>query len=241
MILGRGGQSVPFTGDRQAVKAALARVAGQKIVVSAFRHQIAMWEALAIHQDDDEVFRSVVMRECGADSAASTGGRSSSAAEVCPSEVSAQAPLDGCQRNRRRRAHAERAARLLRGHAPRGSAQVAGARHRRIHPRPAAAVVRRARAARCRRPDQRLCVASRASGDRWLAERCASRPAVPGWIAWRFGRASTSLRTRRAARCSTSSRRRIRRCGASSSICPAITCSASSPTRAMTAATSTSR
>ena len=55
MILGRGGQSVPFTGDRQAVKAALARVAGQKIVVAAFRHQIAMWEALAIHQDDNEV------------------------------------------------------------------------------------------------------------------------------------------------------------------------------------------
>ena len=91
MILGRGGQSVPFTGDRQAVKAALARVAGQKIVVAAFRHQIAMWEALAIHQDDNEVYRAVVMRECGADPAAGSSGRSSNAAEVCPSEVSAQA------------------------------------------------------------------------------------------------------------------------------------------------------
>ena len=91
MILGRGGRSVPFTGDRQAVKAALARVAGQKIVVSAFRHQIAMWEALAIHQDDNEVYRAVVMRECGGDPAASTGGRGSNAADVCPSEVSAQA------------------------------------------------------------------------------------------------------------------------------------------------------
>lgn len=89
MMLGRGGQSVPFTGDRRAVKAALARIAGQKIVVSAFRHQIAMWEALAIHQDDNEVYRAVVMRECGA--AATAGGRSSGGAEVCPNEVSAQA------------------------------------------------------------------------------------------------------------------------------------------------------
>ncbi len=91
MILGRGGQSVPFTGDRRTVKAALARVAGQKIFVAAFRHQIAMWEALAIHQDDNEVYREVVRRECGADPSAATGGRSSGAAEVCPSEVSAQA------------------------------------------------------------------------------------------------------------------------------------------------------
>jgi VWFA-related protein len=91
LILGRGGQSVPFTGDRQTVKAALARVAGQKVVVAAFRHQIAMWEALAIHQDDNEVFREVVRRECGTDPSAATGGRNSNAAEVCPNEVSAQA------------------------------------------------------------------------------------------------------------------------------------------------------
>jgi VWFA-related protein len=91
MILGRGGQSVPFTADRTIVKAALGRVAGQKIVQSAFRHQIAMWEALAIHQDDNEVYRSVVMRECGPDAAASGGGRRSNASNLCPSEVDAQA------------------------------------------------------------------------------------------------------------------------------------------------------
>ena len=90
MILGRGGRSVPFTADRQAVKTALGRVAGQKTVQSAFRHQIAMWEALAIHQDDDEIFRGVVIRECGVDPSAGGGGRSQSA-DVCPSEVSAQA------------------------------------------------------------------------------------------------------------------------------------------------------
>jgi hypothetical protein len=126
MILGRGGQSVPFTADRQAVKAALARVAGQKIVVAAFRHQIAMWEALAIHQDDNEVYRAAVMRECGADPAASTGGRSCNAAEICPSEGSAQArsmavsAIDDGERM------LERAARIFRGDAPGGSAQVAG-------------------------------------------------------------------------------------------------------------------
>jgi hypothetical protein len=91
MILGRGGQSVPFTANRQILTEALARVAGQKIVQSAFRHQIAMWEALAIHQDDNQVYRSVVMRECGLDQAASGGGRSSNSANVCPSEVDAQA------------------------------------------------------------------------------------------------------------------------------------------------------
>ena len=90
MILGRGGRSVPFTADRQAVKTALARVAGQKTVQSAFRHQIAIWEALAIHQDDDETFRGVVIRECGIDPSAGGGGRSQSA-DVCPNEVSAQA------------------------------------------------------------------------------------------------------------------------------------------------------
>jgi VWFA-related protein len=89
MVLGRGGQSVPFTADRQVVKAAIGRVAGQKIVVAAFRRQIAMWEALAIHQDDNEVYRSVVLRECGSEPGGN-GGRSGGD-EVCPNEVSAQA------------------------------------------------------------------------------------------------------------------------------------------------------
>jgi VWFA-related protein len=90
MILGRGAKSVPFTGDRPAVKAALGRLVGQKTVVSGFRRQIAMWEALAIHQDDNEVYQDVVRRECG-DSPGGGGGRGGSALDVCPGEVRSQA------------------------------------------------------------------------------------------------------------------------------------------------------
>ncbi len=86
LILGRGGQNLPFTADREAIKAALSRFVGQKLVVQGFRRQIAVWEALAIHKDDSEVFRAVVLRECGAEP-----GQGGSTVAACIAEVQSQA------------------------------------------------------------------------------------------------------------------------------------------------------
>jgi VWFA-related protein len=86
---GLGAPVTAFTADRQRVKAALARMTGQKQQRSSHgSHQISMIEAQAIGNGDRMMLQSVLDRECGP----STGGRGAAgAAEICRAEVEAEA------------------------------------------------------------------------------------------------------------------------------------------------------
>jgi VWFA-related protein len=83
---GFGAPATSFTADRQRVKVALSRMAGQKQTPMRMGHMIAMVEAQAIDRGDRATLQTVQDRECGA----MTRGVNS-AVEMCRAEVEAEA------------------------------------------------------------------------------------------------------------------------------------------------------
>ena len=84
---GLGAPATAFTADRQRVKAALSRMAGQKQMPMRAGHMITMVEAQAIDRGDRSTLQTVQDRECGL----MTGRGSSSGVELCRAEVEAEA------------------------------------------------------------------------------------------------------------------------------------------------------
>jgi VWFA-related protein len=81
---GAGAAATPFTADRKRVKAALARMTGQRQSQrSSFSHQMSVSEAQAIARGDDLTLSVVQLRECA--------NLSRLAADVCRTELQSQA------------------------------------------------------------------------------------------------------------------------------------------------------
>jgi VWFA-related protein len=86
---GVGAPATAFTADRERVKAALSRMAGQKQSTAQMTRQVSVAEAQAIDRGDRSTLQMVEDRECGS---AGAGGRASAGgAELCRTEVEAEA------------------------------------------------------------------------------------------------------------------------------------------------------
>jgi len=84
---GAGAPATPFTADRARVKAALARMNGQKQAAAQMARRIALAEAQAIDRGDRSTLEAVEDRECGG----SNGRASAGSVDLCRSEVEAEA------------------------------------------------------------------------------------------------------------------------------------------------------
>jgi VWFA-related protein len=92
---GTGAPATVFTADRQRVKRAIARMAGQKQAGQSSTisgYSVSMMEALAIERGDPSTLQQVVGRECSA-----MGGR---ADRTCPDAVETQARMMASEANR---------------------------------------------------------------------------------------------------------------------------------------------
>ncbi len=83
---GFGAPATAFTADRQIVKAALSRMAGQKRAATDMHHQVTLDEARQIDRGDGTTLQTVQQRECGV-----AGGRAGSSAPECYLEVENEA------------------------------------------------------------------------------------------------------------------------------------------------------
>jgi VWFA-related protein len=83
---GVGAPATPFTADRQRVKAALLRMAGQRRAATDLHHQITLDEARQIERGDTGTLQMVQQRDCGAST-----GRFGIAAPECYLEVESEA------------------------------------------------------------------------------------------------------------------------------------------------------
>ncbi len=82
---GLGAPATAFTGDRQRVKQAIARMTGQKMVVSSVtgQHSVSLVESLAIRNGDGMMLEAVIGRECA--------GLRAAELEMCRSDVETEA------------------------------------------------------------------------------------------------------------------------------------------------------